>query len=356
MHPASPQFFTFNGLDFAYNVRATSPKQWLTFLASLWPDDQESIAQRKSCSANKMFPFPSNDELKSLVLLARQEDLGPRSDDVTSRLLIDENATAVGMLVQKQVGIVCGLPIVEIVCRAYDERLRVEQIPGFHVEIIEGRFNDAQRSPLLRIRGPLRSLLTAERVILNFLQHLSGVATQTNRYVRRVEGTTAKIYDTRKTMPGFRLLDKYAVRCGGGHNYRIGLYDGLLIKDNHLAAVTVKELSGFLSPIVSKSRSEDSTRLVEVEVDTLEQLREVLKVDGIDVVLLDNMDCPKMQEAVELRDRSAKSSKVELEASGGVTLETVRSIALTGVDRISVGAITHSPPALDIGLDVETEG
>jgi len=303
-----------------------------------------------------MFPFPSNDELNSLILLARQEDLGPRSDDVTSRLLIDENATAVGMLVQKQVGIVCGLPIVEIVCRAYDERLRVEQIPGFHMEIIEGRFNDAQRSPLLRIRGPLRSLLTAERVILNFLQHLSGVATQTNRYVRRVEGTTAKIYDTRKTMPGFRLLDKYAVRCGGGHNYRIGLYDGLFIKDNHLAAVTVKELSGFLSPIVSKSRSEDSTRLVEVEVDTLEQLREVLKVDGIDVVLLDNMDCPKMQEAVELRDRSAKSSKVELEASGGVTLETVRSIALTGVDRISVGAITHSPPALDIGLDVETEG
>src|SRR4029077_6759703 len=127
-----------------------------------------------------MFPFPSNDELKSLILLARQEDLGPRSDDVTSRLLIDENATAVGMLVQKQVGIVCGLPIVEIVCRAYDERLRVEQIPGFHMEIIEGRFNDAQRSPLLRIRGPLRSLLTAERVILNFLQHLSGVATQTN--------------------------------------------------------------------------------------------------------------------------------------------------------------------------------
>jgi nicotinate-nucleotide pyrophosphorylase (carboxylating) len=308
-----------------------------------------------------MVPFPSNDKLKNLILLARQEDLGPGGDDVTSRLLIDVALAGVGTLVQKQVGIVCGLPIVEMVCRAYDERLRVEQIPGFHMEIIEGRFNDAQRSPLLRIRGPLRSLLTAERVILNFLQHLSGVATQTNRYVRRIEGTSAKIYDTRKTTPGFRLLDKYAVRCGGGENHRTGLYDGLLIKDNHIASVPVKELTSFLSPIVSKSRGEDSSRLIEVEVDTLEQLREVLKVDGIDVVLLDNMDCPKMQEAVALRDKAhsassaqaVKKGKVELEASGGVTLETVRSIALTGVDRISVGAITHSSPALDIGLDVE---
>jgi nicotinate-nucleotide pyrophosphorylase (carboxylating) len=308
-----------------------------------------------------MFPFPTNEQLKDLIQLAKREDLGPQNDDVTSRLLINENAISVATLVQKQVGIVCGLPIVELVCRAYDERLRVEQIPGFHMEIIEGRFNDAQRSPLLRIRGPLRSLLTAERVILNFLQHLSGVATQTNRYVRRIEGTSAKIYDTRKTTPGFRLLDKYAVRCGGGQNHRVGLFDGLLIKDNHIASVPVKELTSFLSPIVSKSRGEDSTRLIEVEVDTLEQLREVLKVDGVDVVLLDNMDCPKMQEAVALRDKAhsassgqaVKKGKVELEASGGVTLETVRSIALTGVDRISVGAITHSSPALDIGLDVE---
>jgi nicotinate-nucleotide pyrophosphorylase (carboxylating) len=300
-----------------------------------------------------MYPFPSLEQLKDVIQLARREDLGAQNDDVTSRLLIDEDAVAVATLVQKQVGIVCGLPIIEMVCRAYDERLRVEQIPGFHMEIIEGRFNDTQRSPLIRIRGPLRSLLSAERVLLNFVQHLSGVATQTHRYVRRVEGTGAKIYDTRKTTPGFRLLDKYAVRCGGGQNHRIGLYDGLLIKDNHLAAVPLKDLTSFLSPIVSRSRSEDSSRLIEVEVDTLEQLREVLKVDGIDVVLLDNMDCPKMTEAVGLRDRAGKKGRVELEASGGVTLETVRSIALTGVDRISVGAITHSAPALDIGLDVE---
>jgi nicotinate-nucleotide pyrophosphorylase (carboxylating) len=300
-----------------------------------------------------MYKFPKEDELKEIIQLAKREDLGPAGDDVTSRLLIPEDAVGVGTLLQKEVGIACGLPIVEMICRAYDERLRVEQIPGFHMEIIEGRFSDARVTPLLRIRGPMRSLLSAERVILNFLQRMSGVATLTQRFVRRVEGTGAKIYDTRKTRPGMRLLDKYAVRCGGGMNHRIGLYDGVLVKDNHLTARPLKELSGFLSRIVSQSRVEDSSRLIEVEVDTLDQLREMLKVDGIDVVLLDNMDCPRMAQAVELRDKSGKKGKIDLEASGGVTLETVRSIATTGVDRIAVGAITHSVPAMDIGLDVE---
>ena len=298
-----------------------------------------------------MLPFPSLDETKELVQLARREDLGPRGDDVTSRLLVGEDVIGVGTLLQKSVGVACGLPIVEHVCRAYDERLRVELIPGFHMELIEGRFSDAAATPLLRIRGPVRSLLSAERVVLNFLQRMSGVATLTNRFAKRVDGTRAKIYDTRKTIPGWRALDKYAVRCGGGWNHRVGLYDGLLVKDNHVAAVPVRELSGFLAGIVARSRAEDPKRLVEVEVDTLEQLQEVLKVDGIDVVLLDNMDCPRMQSAVEMRDRINK--KVELEASGGVTIETVRSIALTGVERIAVGAITHSAPAMDIGLDIE---
>src|SRR3954463_10732344 len=228
-----------------------------------------------------MLPFPSIDEIKELIQLARREDLGSANDDVTSRLLIPEDKIAVGTLVQREVGIACGLPIVEMICGAYDERLRVEQIPGFHMEIIEGRFSDSRMTPLLRIRGPLRSLLSAERVILNFLQRMSGVATLTQRFVKRVEGSSAKIYDTRKTMPGFRALDKYAVRAGGGMNHRIGLYDGLLVKDNHLAAQPLKELGAFLSKIVSQCRAEDPTRLVEVEVDTLEQLREVLKVDGI---------------------------------------------------------------------------
>src|SRR3954471_8486725 len=249
-----------------------------------------------------MFPFPSNDELKDLIQLARREDLGPKNDDVTSRLLIDEKAIGVGTLLQKGVGVVCGLPIVEMVCRAYDERLRVEMIPGFHMEIIEGRFSDARRTPLLRVRGPMRSFLSAERVALNFLQHMSGVATHTHRFVRRVAGTGAKIYDTRKTVPGFRLLDKYAVRAGGGQNHRVGLYDGLLVKDNHVAAVPLKELRDYLSKVVAQCRAEDAGRLIEVEVDTLEQLAEVLKVDGLHVVLLDNMDCPKMEAAVRLRD------------------------------------------------------
>lgn len=298
-----------------------------------------------------MFPFPSPTDLRPLIDLARREDL--HEDDVTSRLLIDERAVGVGTLVQKQVGVICGLPIVEMVCRAYDERLRVEPIPGFHLEIIEGRFTDTQLMPLLRVRGPMRSLLMAERLILNFLQRMSGVATLTQKFVRRTAGTNAQIYDTRKTVPGHRLLDKYAVRCGGGFNHRIGLYDGLLVKDNHLAGRPLRELAGYLSPIVARSRAEDPARLIEVEVDTLEQLTEVLKVDGLDVILLDNMDCPRMQTAVELRDKAGKKGRVALEASGGVTLETVRTIALTGVDRLAVGAITHSAPALDIGFDIE---
>ena len=299
-----------------------------------------------------MYPFPSYSDLKSLIELARDEDL--RGDDVTSRLMVPENLVGVGTLMQREVGVACGLPVVEMVCRAYDERLRVEMIPGFHMEVIEGRYSDARQTPLLRLRGPMRSLLSAERVVLNFLQHLSGVATHTHRFVRRVAGTGARIYDTRKTVPGLRLLCKYAVRCGGGHNHRAGLYDGVLIKDNHLAAVPLRELADHLSNVLQQSRAEAPSRLIEVEVDRLDQLREVLKVDGVQVVLLDNMDCPTMAQAVELRNRAGCKGQVELEASGGVTLETVRSIAATGVERIAVGAITHSAPALDIGLDVES--
>jgi nicotinate-nucleotide pyrophosphorylase (carboxylating) len=298
-----------------------------------------------------MYPFPTYDQLKDLIQLARREDQA--GDDVTSRLMVAEDQVGVGTFVQKEVGVVCGLPVVEMVCRAYDERLRVEMIPGFHMEIIEGRFSDARRTPLLRVRGPMRALLSAERVALNFLQHMSGVATHTHRFVRRVAGTGAKIYDTRKTVPGMRLLDKYAVRCGGGFNHRVGLYDGLLVKDNHLAHVPNKDLASFLGNVVNQCRSEDPSRLIEIEVDSLEQLREVLKVEGVHVILLDNMDCPKMSEAVQLRDRAGRKGLVELEASGGVTLETVRSIAATGVERIAVGAVTHSAPALDVGLDIE---
>jgi nicotinate-nucleotide pyrophosphorylase (carboxylating) len=295
--------------------------------------------------------FPRSEEIRDIIQLARREDLG--QDDLTSRILIAPDAVGVGTLMQKEVGVTCGLPLVEMICRVYDERLRVEPIPGFHLDVIEGRYSDARSLPLLRVRGPLQSLLSAERVILNFLQHLCGVATQTHRFVRRVEGTAANIYDTRKTLPGLRLLDKYAVRCGGGRNHRMGLYDGMLVKDNHIAGISIKELAAFLGQAVGRSRAESADRLIEVEVESLEQFRELLKVDGVNVILLDNMDCPKMASAVDMRDRAGKKGKVFLEASGGVTLETVRPIALTGVDRISVGTITHSAPALDIAMDIE---
>jgi nicotinate-nucleotide pyrophosphorylase (carboxylating) len=300
-----------------------------------------------------MDPLVITDEIRQLISLARHEDLGPHSDDVTSRLMVPPDAIGIGTLMQKEVGIVCGLPLVEEICRAYDERLRVEPIPGFHLNIIEARYSDARTTPLLRIRGPLRSILAAERVILNFLQRLGGIATHTSRFVRRVDGTSAKIFDTRKTTPGLRSLEKYAVRAGGGSNHRMGLYDALLIKDNHLTGVSLRELSDRLTAVVAQSRAENANRFIEVEVDNLDQLREVLKVEQIDAILLDNMDCPQMQAAVELRDRSGRRGRTLLEASGGVTLEMVRSIALTGVDRISVGALTHSASALDIGLDMD---
>lgn len=301
-----------------------------------------------------MIPLFITDDVRELIRLARREDLGPALDDATSRLMVPAETIGVGTLVQKELGIVCGLPLVEEICRAYDERLRVEAIPGFHMEIIEGRFSDARLTPLLRVRGPLRSLLAAERVILNFLQRLSGIATQTARFVRRVDGTRAKIYDTRKTTPGLRPLEKYAVRCGGGHNHRQGLFDGLLVKDNHLAGIAGRDLAARLAEVAAQSRAEDPSRFIEIEVDTLDQFREVLKVEAVDIILLDNMDCPQMQLAVELRDRASRRGKPALEASGGVTLETVHLIALTGVDRISVGALTHSASALDIGLEIET--
>jgi nicotinate-nucleotide pyrophosphorylase (carboxylating) len=303
---------------------------------------------------NNLLPtFPAYEQLKELIQLARREDLAGEGeeDDVTSRLLVPAEKMGVGTLIQKETGITCGLPMVEMICRAYDERLRVELIPGFHLDIIEGRFSDQRTTPLLRVRGPMRPLLAAERVILNFLQRLGGVATQTHRYVKRIAGTAARIYDTRKTLPGFRLLDKYAVRAGGGQNHRIGLHDGLLVKDNHLADKPVRELIPFLTRIVQASRGEAPNRLVEVEVETLEQFREVLKVEGIDVVLLDNMDCPAMEQAVQLKKQLKRP--VALEASGGITLDTVRSVAQTGVDRIAVGAITHSATALDNSLEVE---
>jgi len=235
---------------------------------------------------------------------------------------------------------------VALVLSAVDRKLASEPL------VEEGAGVEAG-TKLIRVEGPMRSLLTAERTALNFLQHLSGVASITRRFVDAIAGIPCQILDTRKTIPGWRLLEKYAVRCGGGHNHRMGLYDAILIKDNHLAprggglkAITsaVQSARTFLEP--QKLRP---PRFVEIEVEDLGQLDTALAA-APDIVLLDNMTPDDMHEAV--RRRNAVARGVLLEASGGVTLQTVRPIAETGVDRISVGALTHSAPALDIALDV----
>lgn len=278
---------------------------------------------------------------RQLLTLALNEDLGPdpRTGDLTSRALIPTDATGNAAFVARVPGVLAGLPAVALTLAAVDPRLTLEPLLQDGAPLTPG-------SRIAVVRGPLASLLTAERTALNIFQHLSGVASMTGRYVDAVAGTRALILDTRKTLPGWRLLDKYAVRCGGGHNHRLGLNDGILIKDNHLAA-GAQPLP--IAEAVRRARAASPPGVpVELEVDTLAQFDEALAC-APDIVLLDNMTNEQMREAVARRDRVAPG--VLLEASGGVHLTTVRGIAETGVDRISVGALTHSAPALDIGLD-----
>jgi nicotinate-nucleotide pyrophosphorylase (carboxylating) len=281
-----------------------------------------------------------------LIDLALQEDLGltPFSrGDVTSFVLIPPAAHGHAAFVARQAGVLAGLPAVALVLGAVDPALTFEPLLEDGAPLRPG-------TQIGLARGPVHSLLTAERTALNFLQRLSGVATQTRRFVDAVAGLPAQVLDTRKTTPGWRLLEKYAVRCGGGHNHRLGLFDGILIKDNHLAA-TGKRLS--IKDVLTAARTSPFGDLpVEVEVDSLEQLDEALAAGPKyrpDIVLLDNMTPEQLREAVRRRDAAAP--QVRLEASGGVTLQTVRAIAEAGVDRISVGALTHSAVALDVGLD-----
>jgi len=285
-----------------------------------------------------------------MLRLAIREDLGRRGDQ-TSKALIPTGAVGAAEVVARQPGIVAGLPAAETAVRLVNRAL-----------VWTARLGDGQAVEagdcVARIEGPVRGILAAERVLLNVLARLSGIATLTRRYVDAVAGTRARIYDTRKTTPGWRRLEKYAVRMGGGRNHRTGLYDAILIKDNHLAFGRQDEAEGF-SPAEAVRRArrwiqrrvppEIAARMiVEIEVDTLDQLDEVLAA-GPELILLDNMTPDQLREAVRRRDAAAP--EIELEASGGVHLETVGPIARTGVDRISVGALTHSPTAMDFGLD-----
>jgi len=277
--------------------------------------------------------------LQPLIRMALDEDIG--SGDVTSKSVIPAGARAQGRLVAKEDGVIAGLKLVPAVYALIDSGVIVRPLSDDGDRVHRG-------SILAEVEGPAIPILTGERIALNFLQRLSGVATLTSRYVEAVRGTRARILDTRKTTPGMRRAEKYAVRMGGGTNHRHGLYDLVLIKDNHL------ELAGgeAIGEAVSRARQNAPTGLrVEVETENLRQVEEALDAKA-DIIMLDNMAIEMMTEAVRLIRRAEHA--VEIEASGGITLDSVRSIAQTGVDFISVGGLTHSAPALDISLDVHS--
>ena len=275
---------------------------------------------------------------ETLIALALSEDLSSVGD-LTCAALIRPGEQAAVQVVARQAGILAGSPVGRRVFTRLDPSVRWKTHQRDGERILPG-------TAVATVIGPLRSLLIGERTMLNFMTHLSGIATMTQRFVDAVRGTRAEILDTRKTLPGWRLLEKYAVRCGGGTNHRMGLYDGVLIKDNHLAAWTESDSIAFA---VETARQRSPAGIsIEVEVDTLDQLSDALR-GGPDIVLLDNMDVATLRQAVNIRDHTAP--RVLLEASGGVTLETVAAIAQTGVERISVGGLTHSAPALDLALD-----
>ncbi len=271
-----------------------------------------------------------------IVDLALAEDIG--TGDVTTLAIIPASARAEGTIVAKQMGIVSGLAVVGFVFR------RVDPAIAYVAQMTDGD-RIAPEDILATVAGPARSLLTAERVALNLLQRLCGVATITRAYVAAVAGTKARIVDTRKTTPGLRLLEKAAVRHGGGFNHRFGLADGVLLKDNHLAAIGEAGTDRVTRAGSLARTHAPHTLRIEVEVTTLAELEEALAA-GADVVLLDNMDVATMRQAVEIC-----GGRALLEASGGITLATVRDVAATGVDLISAGALTHSAPSIDLNLE-----
>ena len=277
----------------------------------------------------------------ALIDLALPEDL-QKTGDLTCRALIRDDEPGRVQVVARNEGVLAGGPVAEMVFAKLHADVE-------WTALIEDGTPLQSGDVAATVSGPLPALLIGERTALNFLTHLSGVATLTRAFVDAVAGTDAKILDTRKTLPGYRLLQKYAVRAGGGTNHRLGLYDGVLIKDNHLAAWSEHHQDATIADAVRRSRgSAPEGCSIEVEVDSIEQLADALN-GSPDIVLLDNMDCGTLSEAVALRDASAPN--VLLEASGSVTLETVGDIADTGVERISIGALTHSAAALDLAFD-----
>jgi nicotinate-nucleotide pyrophosphorylase (carboxylating) len=289
------------------------------------------------------------DDLSHLVRLAIREDLD-RTADLTTMALVPQGVKGSAVILPRVAGIAAGIDLIEAMIQELDARISWTQHLG------DGESFQPKQA-LATLSGETRDLLTCERTILNFLGRLCGIATLTGKYVSKLQGTKARVYDTRKTTPGWRRLEKYAVRCGGGRNHRLGLYDGILIKDNHLACRAAAD-GQLLDPgtavttakefLASGAYRFENPTLIEIEIDRVGQLESALRALP-NIVLLDNMNCDLLRECVAIRNRIAPS--VELEASGGVNLETIGNIAQTGVDRISVGALTHSAINLDLGLD-----
>jgi nicotinate-nucleotide pyrophosphorylase (carboxylating) len=289
------------------------------------------------------------DDLNQLVRLAVREDLG-RSTDITTMAIVHESRPGKAAIISRRAGVAAGIDLIDLILQEMDAPVQVECLVG------DGQ-DFAERTTLAWLSGDTRSLLVCERTILNFIGRLCGIATLTQRYVNQLQGTRARLYDTRKTTPGWRRLEKYAVRCGGGNTHRLGLYDAILIKDNHLAcraSVNGELLNAGQAVEQARAFIESGAvrfaepPIIEVEIDRIQQLDDALDARP-DIILLDNMSLDQLREAVMVRNGRAPS--VELEASGGVTLDSIQSIAQTGVDRISVGAITHSAVNLDLGLD-----
>jgi nicotinate-nucleotide pyrophosphorylase (carboxylating) len=279
--------------------------------------------------------FLSPLEIEAAVTRALEEDLG-RAGDITSIATIPEELEGRAGLVAREAGVIAGLPLVAAAFRRLAPELAIAAHARDGIPVQRG-------GNLMSISGNARAILCAERVALNFVGHLSGIATATAAFVSRVAHTKARIICTRKTTPGLRALEKYAVRCGGGYNHRFGLDDAILIKDNHIA------VAGGIRAVLERAKKAAGHLVkIEIEVDSLDQLKEVLDVDLADVVLIDNFDPRSMRKAVEMA-----AGRVVIEASGGITLESAAAIAETGVDYLSSGALTHSVPNLDVGLDIE---
>ena len=277
-----------------------------------------------------------NENAEWLIDRALSEDIG--SGDVTSQYFVPSEREVTALLVARQDGVIAGCDLAHQVFLRVDSSLEIDLLLQDGSRVATGAI-------VMKIKGSARSILTAERTALNFMQRLSGIATQTQAFVKAVEGTKAKILDTRKTTPGWRSLEKYAVVCGGGENHRMGLYDRAMVKDNHLVAESnIAELQHAIATLKADHPSVE----VELEADRLSQVGQFLTMQDVDYILLDNMSLAELREAVGMR--GLRTTPL-LEASGGVTLQTVKSIAETGVDFISVGALTHTVKAMDLALD-----